>query len=169
MSELILLAGPNGSGKTTLLRKMAAADPAAVLLPTRIPKVKGFTVKEFVSTALYRKGYPWDDAVLDQLRILPLRDRDIATLSDGEFQKACIATALVQRAEKLLLDEPTAFLDVQSRIEVFGLLRSVADGGVPVWFSSHDIHEALQVCDRVIALDAGRQTIMTPDEYGARF
>jgi iron complex transport system ATP-binding protein len=138
-------------------------EAAAILIPTNIPKVKGFTVEAFVRTGCYRES-DWRGRVskevegrmeeaLKMLGIEELRKRDISTLSDGEFQKACLATGLTRKAEVLLLDEPTAHLDVENRIDVLRTLREVArKTGTAVLFSSHDLHDALQVADRVFAL-----------------
>ena len=137
--------------------------PSAILIPTNIPKVKGFTVEAFVRTGCYRES-DWRGRVskevegrmeeaLKMLGIEELRKRDIATLSDGEFQKACLATGLTRKAEVLLLDEPTAHLDVENRIDVLQTLREVArKTGTAILFSSHDLHDALQVADRVFVL-----------------
>ena len=161
--ECVLLAGPNGTGKTTLLKWLASGESDVVLIPTNVPKVKGFTVEAFVRTGCYRES-DWRGRVskevegrmeeaLKMLGIEDLRKRDISTLSDGEFQKACLATGLTRRAEVLLLDEPTAHLDVENRIDVLRTLREVArKTGTAVLFSSHDLHDALQVADRVFAL-----------------
>ena len=73
-------------------------------------------------------------------------------MSDGEFQKACLAVGLTRQAD-VLLDEPTAHLDVENRIEVLRTLRDVAQKTrMAILFSSHDLHDALQVADRVFAL-----------------
>lgn len=157
--ECLLLAGPNGSGKTTLLNAMAVA---ASLIPTSIPKVKGFTVEEFVRTGCYKESN-WAGRLsaemekrmaeaLELLGLKELRARDISTLSDGEFQKACIAVGLTRNCSLLMLDEPTAFLDVDGRAMVLGALRKVAeDTGICVLFTSHDLHVSLQFCHRVLA------------------
>ena len=136
---------------------------SVLLIPTNIPKVKGFTVEAFVRTGCYRES-DWRGRIskevegrmeeaLKMLGIEALRKRDISTLSDGEFQKACLATGLTRKAEVLLLDEPTAHLDVENRIDVLRTLREVTrKTGTAVLFSSHDLHDALQVADRVFVL-----------------
>jgi iron complex transport system ATP-binding protein len=166
--EVVLLAGANGTGKTTLLKALAGGSldresPRAVLIPTNIPKVKGFTVGGFIQTSCYAES-GWNgripeevrkrlDEALELLGIQALKKRDIATLSDGEFQKACLAVGLTRKAEVLLLDEPTAFLDVENSIDVLQTLKKAArNTGTAVLFSSHDLHDALQVADRVFAL-----------------
>lgn len=164
--ECVLLAGANGTGKTTLLKTLAEEDRGYVLIPTNIPKVKGFTVEAFVHTGCYKES-DWKGRVseaikkkmeeaLEVLGIRELKDRDISTLSDGEFKKACLAVGLTRQAEVLLLDEPTAFLDVENRISVLQTLREVArKTGTAILFSSHDLHDALQVVDRIFALTRG--------------
>ena len=174
--EVILLAGPNGSGKTTLLRALVSGG--IILIPTNIPKVKGFTVEGFIQTGCYAES-DWRgrisadaagrlDAALELLGIKELKERDIATLSDGEFQKACLAVGLTRQAEVLLLDEPTAFLDVENRLSVLQALRDIArKTGTAVLFSSHDIHDALQVADRVFALTRDGRFIDSADKESA--
>lgn len=83
-------------------------------------------------------------------------DQFLANLSDGERQKVMIARALAQDTPIVILDEPTAFLDVASRLEIVGLLRRVAsrDSGRGVLLSSHDIAPALAVADDVWLVDS---------------
>lgn len=167
--DLVLLSGRNGSGKTTFLKTVAGlltplsgtiSAPGAVLIPTRIPKVKGFTVTEFVNTGLtpnyHEEGgrYPSRSLsvgeTLELLGIAELADRDISTLSDGQFQKACLAPALASGKQLILLDEPTAFLDTESRENLMQLLSSFTNCAIIV--SSHDITACKPHCNRFISL-----------------
>ncbi len=162
--ECVLLAGANGCGKSTLLRRLATDK--CILIPTGIPKVKGFTVEEFIRTGCYRESN-WagklsgemEKRLTDALERLGLngqRGQDISTLSDGEFQKACIAVGLVRKADILLLDEPTAYLDVENRLMVLETLRSLAQQtGMAVLFSSHDLADSLRAARRVLAFTPG--------------
>ena len=153
--------------------------PRTILIPTNIPKVKGFTVESFIHTGCYRES-DWKGRIseevemkmveaLDVLGIQELKGRDISTLSDGEFKKACLAVGLTRQAEVLLLDEPTAFLDVENRISVLQTLREVArKTGTAILFSSHDLHDALPVVDRVFALTRdGRFLVAGSDDKEA--
>jgi iron complex transport system ATP-binding protein len=176
--ECILLAGANGTGKTTLLRTLAA-EASVTLIPTNIPKVKGFSGESFILTGCYRES-DWRGRIsqevatrmeeaLDILGIQELKGRDISTLSDGEFKKACLAVGLTRQAKVLLLDEPTAFLDVENRISVLRTLREVArKTETAILFSSHDLQDALPVVDRVFVLTRdGRFLASGPDDKEA--
>ena len=164
-SECIMLCGANGSGKTTLMKALAGMKgKEIIMIPTRIPKVEGFTLREFIRISCFSQSdfagrlSPEQESRIDQaLETLGLRhlaQQDISTLSDGEFQKGSIAAALVRKAEIILLDEPTAFLDAENRINVLKTLKHLC--GTPekpaVIFSTHDLHDGLAVCDKVVAL-----------------
>lgn len=167
--DCIMLCGANGSGKTTLLKAIAGlqgTECRVTMIPSRIPKVKGFTVKDFVKVSCFRQTdmsgrlSAHDETALEEalerLGIGHLQDRDISSLSDGEFQKACIAASLVQHAGVILLDEPTAFLDAENKSSVLQALSGLCIGedSPAVIFSTHDLHEGLKACNKVIALGA---------------
>lgn len=84
----------------------------------------------------------------------------IASLSDGERQKAMIARALAQQTPIIILDEPTAFLDVASRIETMRLLQTLAhERGKAVLLSSHDISQSLMLADELWLITTDRQVV----------
>ena len=86
--------------------------------------------------------------------IEPLLGRMADTLSDGERQKVMIAKALAQETPVILLDEPTAFLDYSSKVEIMRLLHRLSrDAGKAVFLSTHDLDLALQLADKVWLLD----------------
>ena len=94
-------------------------------------------------------------AAMDAVGITHKADKHVAELSDGERQKAFIAKALAQECPIILLDEPTAFLDVTSRLETMLSLRHLAhDRGKAVLLSTHDLDTALQTADRLWLLPA---------------
>lgn len=85
--------------------------------------------------------------------ITGLRHKQVRSCSDGECQKVLIARALAQATPVLLLDEPTAFLDLPNRAAVVRVLRAAAHGdGKAVLFSTHDLQLAMDLCDRLILL-----------------
>lgn len=167
--DCIMLCGANGSGKTTLMKSLAGIsrkDNEMIMIPARIPKVAGFTLKEFVRISCFNQSDMTGrlsehlerslDSALETLHLNDLADRDISTLSDGEFQKAGIASALVRDASVILLDEPTAFLDAENRIAILRTLRALCNNGTAVIFSTHDLHDGYDVCTKVLALGADK-------------
>jgi iron complex transport system ATP-binding protein len=98
-----------------------------------------------------------------------LAGRRVAELSDGERQRVLTARALAQEPAVLLLDEPTAFLDVSSRVALLGLLRGLArDDGLCVLVSTHDLEPALRLADHVWLLDRdGRLRAGPPEQLVA--
>jgi iron complex transport system ATP-binding protein len=86
-----------------------------------------------------------------------LAHRLITDVSGGERQRAIIARALTQEPRVLLLDEPTAFLDLQHQIEICAILRRLnEERGLTIILVSHDLNLASQYCDRLLLLDSGR-------------
>ena len=87
----------------------------------------------------------------------PLEGRQFNTLSGGEKQRVVIASALAQSSDILLLDEPTASLDLGYQLEVASLLRRLnRERGVTIAVSTHDLNFAASVCERLVMLRAGR-------------
>lgn len=87
------------------------------------------------------------DAALADMGISGMARRYVATLSDGERQKVMIARALAQHTPLIVLDEPTTFLDVASRLDVMAMLSRLARAGKSILLSTHDVTEALTVAD----------------------
>lgn len=83
------------------------------------------------------------------------RNRDMRTLSGGERQRVIIAAALAQCPRVLLLDEPTAYLDIEHQISMYRLLRGLCNTGVLVIAVTHDLNIAAQYGDRVVLLRGG--------------
>ncbi len=91
---------------------------------------------------------------LEAVGMTAFADRPIDTLSDGECQRIMIARALAQQTPIILLDEPTAFLDIPNRFEICRLLATLAHNeNKTIIFSTHDIDAAMPVCDNVAILD----------------
>jgi iron complex transport system ATP-binding protein len=97
---------------------------------------------------------------LDAVGATHLADRDVGQISDGERQRVMVARALAQEPVLLMLDEPTAFLDVASRVEVMGLLRRLTrETALAVVVSTHDLEIALRTADVVWLLLPGGEVV----------
>lgn len=98
-------------------------------------------------------------AVADALRqagAAELAGRDLRTLSGGQRQRAYLAMALVQQGDVLLLDEPTAGLDIAAQLEFLALCRTLADAGRTMVLVLHDVPQALRYADHMILMQGGR-------------
>ena len=122
--------------------------------------IRNMTVRELVSLGRspytdFWGNYSKDDLQIvdESIRLVGIKDlsrRPIQTLSDGERQKVMIAKALAQQTPVIYLDEPTAFLDYPSKVEVLQLLRRIcSEAGKTVFLSTHDVELALQLADTV--------------------
>ena len=90
----------------------------------------------------------------------------VHTLSDGERQKVMIAKALAQQTPVIFLDEPTAFLDFPSKVEIMQLLHQLTrETGKTIFLSTHDLELALQIADKIWLMDRQHGiTIGTPEQ-----
>jgi iron complex transport system ATP-binding protein len=94
------------------------------------------------------------DEAISLVKIDALAHRMVHTLSDGERQKVMIAKALAQEAPIILLDEPTAFLDFPSKVEIMQLLhRLTRQAGKTIFLSTHDLELSLQIADKIWLMD----------------
>ncbi len=136
------------------------------LVPQEQLAARGFSAAEVVLMGRYahlgrfeREG-PNDFAAAREAMVatstFELRDRDVATLSGGERQRVHVARGLAQETEVLLLDEPTASLDVAHRLELMALLRRLTrEGGKAVAAVLHDLELAAEWCDRLVLVANG--------------
>lgn len=190
--EVLAVLGPNGAGKSTLFRVLLTLErpdqgrvrvggvtvgpghPAARRLAGvfQRPLLFSGSVAHNAAYGLRVRGVPRSermprvDEVLRRLGLEALRDATVQTLSGGEAQRVALARALVTRPDVLLLDEPTASLDVvvrrRFRHELEGLLRTGARAAVLI---THDAADAFALADRVVVLEAGRVVQSgTPEE-----
>ncbi len=174
---MVCMLGPNGCGKSTLLRTLAGLQPAlsgeythsdakhiALVLTERL-SMDNTTVHDVV--ALGR--YPYssfldglkkeDEAIIaEALRQVGFEDLEVAKTffnahSDGEKQRILIAKALAQQTPIILLDEPTAHLDLPHRILILRLLRTLAhEQGKTILISTHELDLALALSDRILLM-----------------
>lgn len=94
------------------------------------------------------------DEAISLMNINNLRHRHVDTLSDGERQKVMIAKTLAQETPVIFLDEPTAFLDFPSKVEILRLLKYLSrEKHKTIFLSTHDLEIALQIADKVWLLD----------------
>jgi iron complex transport system ATP-binding protein len=115
--------------------------------------------------------YALADRALAAVDLARLADRSITQLSGGEHRRALLARALVQEAPLLLLDEPTAYLDITHQAEMLALVQAmVRDRTVGAIAALHDLNAAAEFCDRLILMRSGRviaegfpDQVLTPD------
>lgn len=140
---------------------------------TEKPDVRNMTTEELVGMG--RSPYTgfWGTLSADDHRIVEeaialvgieaLKGRYIHTLSDGERQKVMIAKALAQQTPVIYLDEPTAFLDFPSKVEVMQLLHRLAvEQQKTVFLSTHDVELSLQIADCLWLMEPGQLSVGTP-------
>ena len=164
----------------SLSHELVAQSVAVV--PQDSPQMFPFTVAETVlmgrfphrRQAGWSLGFGWEDRedcqaasqAMATMDIVHLAGRAVTDLSGGERQRTMIARALAQAPRVLLLDEPTAFLDLQHQLAICSTLRRLCDEhGLTVVIVSHDLNLASQYCDRVAMVRAGQvRTIGAPAE-----
>lgn len=195
--EFFGLLGPNGAGKTTfinilvgLVRKSGGearvfgydveddyeeARDAIGLAPQEFNVDRFFPIQEvLVHKAGYHgvpKGVAKERAeeVLRTVGIYDKRDTRFHWLSGGMKRRFMLARAMVTNPDLLILDEPTAGVDVQLRHDLWDIIKRMNEEGTTVLLTTHYIEEAEKLCDRVAILDEGEVVeVSTPDELMGR-
>lgn len=199
-NEIVGLLGPNGAGKTTTINMIlgvleptsggieiegvdVAQDRTAALARTNFaavyaPLPGNLTVAQnlrifgmiYGVTELERRI----DELLEQFELRPFRNSRCGVLSSGEQTRVSLAKALLNRPDLLLLDEPTASLDPATARDIRRMIRALSDTGTgAVLWTSHNMYEVEEVCDRVLFLSKGRVLLegdprTLPAEHGKR-
>jgi iron complex transport system ATP-binding protein len=177
--EMICFMGPNGAGKSSLLRTLAGlqkplsgairinvpgsgeltARQIAVVLTERVNNLN-LTVEDIVSFGRY-PYLGWNIKLTDKdkkavreaierIRLEPMLHKKVFELSDGQMQLVMIARALAQDTPIILLDEPTAHLDLNNRVEIMNLLRDLSrTSGKAILLATHELDLALQTADMI--------------------
>ena len=148
-------------------------------VPQETQQAFPFTINEMVLMGRYPHhnrtwGLGWEGSQDRAVAMQAMRDLDVAHLgtrlitnvSGGERQRAVIARALTQEPEVLLLDEPTAFLDLHHQLDIARIIRRLnRERGLTVVLVSHDLNLASQYCDRLLLLREGEiVTVGSPEE-----
>jgi iron complex transport system ATP-binding protein len=134
-----------------------------VVLMGRSPYLGHLLFEREMDLEIARKAMEWT-------KILPLSERPVDELSGGERKRVIIARALAQEPEVILLDEPTANLDIHHQIDFLDLILTLnRERGLTIVMASHDMNMASEFCDRLILLKEGRiYRIGTPEEVITR-
>jgi len=180
--EFFALLGPNGAGKTTLIsalgglaipdagtlrvmghdvrRDYRRARRALGIVPQELTFDPFFTVRE---TLELQSGYfglgrnaAWIDELLEKLALTEKSGANMRSLSGGMKRRVMLAQALVHRPPVIVLDEPTAGVDVELRHTLWAFIRSLNAAGHTIVLTTHYLEEAQQLCTRIAMMKDGR-------------
>lgn len=180
--EFFGLLGPNGAGKSTLISALAgllrvdsgrleilghdvqrdyrSARRNLGVVPQEIVMDPFFTVRE---TLRFQSGYfglkdneEWIDELLEQLNLADKQDTNMRKLSGGMKRRVLIAQALVHKPPVLVLDEPTAGVDVELRQSMWRFVKRLHGEGHTIVLTTHYLEEAEELCDRIAIINHGQ-------------
>ncbi len=181
--EFFGLLGPNGAGKSTLINALAGlvrldTGHLAVLghdvvrqyrqsrrllgmVPQELVYDPFFSVRETLSFqagyfGLGREKHAWIDELIDALALSEKANTNMRALSGGMKRRVLIAQALVHKPPVVVLDEPTAGVDVELRQSVWRFIRRLHGEGHTIVLTTHYLEEAEELCNRIAIIDRGR-------------
>jgi ABC-2 type transport system ATP-binding protein len=175
--EVLALLGPNGAGKSTTIdlalglsrptsgtARLFGGDPRAAVVDGRVgAMLQGgallpeMTVLQSITliAAAHRNPLPVEEA-MRRAGVTDIAKQRVSKLSGGQLQRARFAVAVVSNPELLILDEPTAAMDVESRHEFWRSMREFTEQGRTVVFATHYLDEADDFADRIVIMNLGR-------------
>lgn len=176
--EIFGLLGPNGAGKTTTLECLEgirSADEGTLRVAGLDPARDAARLRQVIGVQLQSSGMPEsitpDEAMrlfcayhkatprfdlLDRLGLSEKRKTQFHELSTGQQRRLALALAVAHAPQVVFLDEPTAGLDVQTRVELHALMRELKAAGTTIILATHDMAEAEEMSDRVAILLQGK-------------
>jgi ABC-2 type transport system ATP-binding protein len=180
--EFFALLGPNGAGKTTLIsalgglaradagtlsimghdvvRDFREARRAVGIVPQEIVFDPFFTVRETLELQSgyfgLRGNHAWIDELLERLGLASKAGANMRALSGGMKRRVMVAQALVHRPAVIVLDEPTAGVDVELRQTLWSFIRGLNAAGHTIVLTTHYLEEAQQLCTRIAMMKDGR-------------
>ena len=175
--EIVTLIGPNGSGKSTLIRCIIGSVlassgslrrqsgiiigyvPQKLMIDGTFP----ITVERFLNLPKASSGANIDKALSDT-GVLSLKNRNVTTLSGGQFQRVMLARALLNNPDLLILDEPTQGMDQPAATAFYTLIESIKNTlGCGILLVSHELNVVMAASNRVICLNGHICCQGTPD------
>jgi len=182
------LLGPNGAGKSTLINILAdIVRPGGGriqllghdlfqergwckrrlgVVPQEVAFDPFFTPREILrfSSGMYGVpvDQPWIEELLDRLELTPHAEKNTRQLSGGMRRRLLVAQALVHRPRVVVLDEPTAGVDVELRKRLWDFMRELNKAGTTILLTTHYLEEAEELCDQVAIIDKGTLLMHRP-------
>ena len=180
--EIFGLLGPNGAGKTTTISiistlenptsgsikvfgKDIKEEPVAIkrllgVVPQEIISHGFFTVEEILKfqSGFYgiKNNKDWTDYVLDKLELNAYRKKQANHLSGGYKRRLLVAKALIHKPKVLILDEPTAGVDIDLRQKIWEFIKSLNEEGITILLTTHCLEEAEKLCNRIGIISYGK-------------
>lgn len=181
--EFFGLLGPNGAGKSTLINIISGlthADSGKVavlghdvvrdyrqsrlhlgVVPQELVFDPFFTVREVLRLqagyfGLGKSSWSWVDQLIDGLKLGDKANANMRSLSGGMKRRVLVAQALVHKPEVVLLDEPTAGVDVELRQLLWAFIKQLHEQGSTIVLTTHYLEEAESLCDRIAILNHGK-------------